>query len=172
MSKSMGNVVYLDDLLNEYDGNHIRLALLSSHYRQPIPWTRNLLEQAKTISNKITKFMADYDVSSEYVKDSNVAKALNDDLNTPKAISTIQKLIQEPNESIIDELRTFKYVFQGSSHKVSINEESIDIIKQLVSDRDKARNEGNYDLADKFRDKLLKMNVTIKDVDGKTEWEI
>ncbi|MFL2691511.1 MAG: cysteine--tRNA ligase [Gammaproteobacteria bacterium] len=172
MSKSMGNVVYLDDLLNEYDGNHIRLALLSSHYRQPIPWTRNLLEQAKTISNKISKFMADYDVSSEYIKDSNVAKALTDDLNTPKAISTIQKLIQEPNESIIDELRTFKYVFQGSSHKVSINEESIDIIKQLVSDRDKARNEGNYDLADKLRDKLLKMNVSIKDVDGKTEWEI
>ena len=53
MSKSLGNVVYLEDLLNVYDGNQIRLALLSTHYRQPIPWNKTLLEQAKTVSKKL-----------------------------------------------------------------------------------------------------------------------
>ena len=44
MSKSLGNVIYIKDLLNDYQGNHIRLALLSTHYRQPIPWSKKLLD--------------------------------------------------------------------------------------------------------------------------------
>ena len=62
MSKSLGNVIYIKDLLNDYQGNHIRLALLSTHYRQPIPWSKKLLDQAKSISSKIAWLFFSYHV--------------------------------------------------------------------------------------------------------------
>ena len=103
MSKSLGNVIYIKDLLNEYQGNHIRLALLSTQYRQPIPWSKKLLDQAKSISKKINSFLEkNEDVKPKFVKSTKIANALLDDLNTPKAIRIMQDLVQsdtfDPNE--------------------------------------------------------------------------
>ena len=53
-----------------------------------------------------------------------------------------------------------------------MSDEQVNEINELVKERDDARNSGDYDRADKIRDKLSKMNVSIKDVNGKTEWEI
>ena len=172
MSKSLGNVIYIKDLLAEYDGNHIRLALLSTQYRQPIPWSKNLLDQAKSISTKITNFLEiNKAVEPKFVKGSKIAQALLDDLNTPNAIRIMQDLVQNCifNE---DEIATYKYIFEGSTQVKEISAELIDKIEQLITDRNKARNSGDYALADKIRDKLSKMNVSIKDVGGKTEWKI
>ena len=172
MSKSLGNVIYIKDLLAEYDGNHVRLALLSTQYRQPIPWSKNLLDQAKSISTKITNFLDNNKtVEPNFVKDSKIAKALLDDLNTPNAIRIMQDLVQSStfNE---DEIATYKYIFEGSTQVKEISAELIKEIEQLITDRNKARNSGDYALADKIRDKLSKMNVSIKDVGGKTEWKI
>ena len=71
-----------------------------------------------------------------------------------------------------DEIATYKYIFEGSTQVKEISAELIDEIEQLITDRNKARNSGDYALADKIRDKLSKMNVSIKDVGGKTEWKI
>lgn len=172
MSKSLGNVVYLEDLLNVYDGNQIRLALLSTHYRQPIPWNRTLLEQAKTISKKINKFAKDLNLIPKFNVDTLIAQDLLDDLNTPKAIATIQKLIQTPSNNIESELETFQYIFEGSKHKVTLDDNKISEIEKLIKERDIARKNGNYDQADEIRDKLTKMNVIIEDVNGITEWKI
>ncbi len=172
MSKSLGNVVYLEDLLNDYDGNHIRLALLSTHYRQPIPWNKTLLDQAKTISKKINNFVKDINLEPKFNTNTLIANDLLDDLNTPKAIATIQKLIQTPSDNIKDELATFKYIFEGSSHKITLDNNKLAEINKLISQRDNARKVGNYDLADEIRDKLTKMNVTIEDVNGKTKWKL
>ena len=67
---------------------------------------------------------------------------------------------------------TFKYIFEGSNQDLSLSDEQVNEINELVKERDDARNSGDYDRADKIRDKLSKMNVSIKDVNGKTEWEI
>ena len=65
-----------------------------------------------------------------------------------------------------------KYIFEGSNQDLSLSDEQVNEINELVKERDDARNSGDYDRADKIRDKLSKMNVSIKDVNGKTEWEI
>jgi len=172
MSKSLGNVIYIKDLLNDYQGNHVRLALLSTQYRQPIPWSKKLLDQAKSISKKINSFLAKHEyVKPKFVKTTKIADALLDDLNTPKAIRIMQDLVQsstfDPNE-----VATYKYIFEGSTQDTSIDDTKIQEIEKLIKERNAARNEGDYELADKIRDKLSKMNVSIEDVNGKTEWKI
>ena len=172
MSKSLGNVIYIKDLLNEYQGNHIRLALLSTQYRQPIPWSKKLLDQAKSISKKINSFLEkNEDVKPKFVKSTKIANALLDDLNTPKAIRIMQDLVQSATFDP-DEVATYKYIFEGSNQDISIDDITVQEIEKLIAERNAARNTGDYALADKIRDKLSRMNVSIKDVDGKTEWKI
>ena len=172
MSKSLGNVIYIKDLLKEYQGNHIRLALLSTQYRQPIPWSKKLLDQAKSISEKINNFLEQYEgVKPKFISTTKIAEALFDDLNTPKAIRIMQGLVQSKTFNT-DEIATYKYIFEGSTQVNSVDESTIKLIEQLITDRNQARIEGDYALADKIRDKLSKMNVSIKDVNGKTEWKI
>tara|TARA_B000000609_G_scaffold149205_1_gene133537 strand:+ start:2340 stop:3665 length:1326 start_codon:yes stop_codon:yes gene_type:complete len=172
MSKSLGNVIYIDELLKTYEGNQVRLALLSTHYRQPIPWSNTLLEQAKSISKKLTTFFDAFSVTEKFIQNSKIGAAILDDLNTPKAISLMQGFTKDVPENIEDEISTFKYIFEGSKHKNIVSDEIKNKIEALIDQRDKARMNSDYKLADQIRDKLVKMNVTLKDVDGKTEWEI
>ena len=173
MSKSLGNVIYIDQLLKNYKGNEVRLALLSTHYRQPIPWSEDLLDQSHNIYVKLQNSFKKYgEIEDKFHADSKIAEILMDDLNTPLAIRTMQDLVSEPNKNIEKEIATFKYIFEGSNQDLSLSDEQVNEIKELVKKRDDARNSGDYDRADKIRDKLSKMNVSIKDVDGKTEWEI
>ena len=172
MSKSLGNVVYIKDLLKEYNGNHIRLALLSTQYRQPIPWNKTLLDQSKSIANKITEFINNHEnIEPKFISNSEIAKALLDDLNTPKAIRIMQNLVQTSTFDP-DEIATYRYIFEGSTQDTSLDAETTKLIEVLINERIVARNNGDYELADKIRDKLSKMNVSIKDVNGKTEWKI
>ena len=173
MSKSLGNVVYIDDLIKDYKGNEIRLALLSTHYRQPIPWSLNVLNQAVSIAKKIKRFTSPYPNKNKFFSDTKIAEAILDDLNTPKALSIMQEIMNEPdNFNLEKEISTYKYIFEGSSQDLSISKEDEDKINQLIELRLTAKNNGDYDTADNIRDELSKMNVAIKDIDGKTEWEI
>ena len=173
MSKSLGNVVYIDDLIKDYKGNEIRLALLSTHYRQPIPWSLNVLNQAVSIAKKIKRFTSPYPNKNKFFSDTKIAEAILDDLNTPKALSIMQEIMNEPdNFNLEKEISTYKYIFEGSSQDLSISKEDEDKINQLIELRLTAKNNGDYDTADNIRDELSKMNVTIKDINGKTEWEI
>ena len=173
MSKSLGNVVYIDDLIKDYKGNEIRLALLSTHYRQPIPWSLNVLNQAVSIAKKIKRFTSPYPNKNKFFSDTKIAEAILDDLNTPKALSIMQEIMNEPDDFNLEkEISTYRYIFEGSSQDLSISKEDEDKINQLIELRLTAKNNGDYDTADNIRDELSKMNVTIKDIDGKTEWEI
>ncbi len=173
MSKSLGNVVYIDDLIKDYKGNEIRLALLSTHYRQPIPWSINVLNQAVSIAKKIKRFTASYPNKNKFFSDTKIAEAILDDLNTPKALSIMQEIINKPDDFDLEkEISTYKYIFEGSSQDLSISEADKDKINHLIELRLTAKNNGDYETADNIRDELSKMNVTIKDIDGKTEWEI
>ena len=173
MSKSLGNVVYIDDLIKDYKGNEIRLALLSTHYRQPIPWSINVLNQAVSIAKKIKRFTASFPNKNKFFSDTKIAEAILDDLNTPKALSIMQEIINKPDDFNLEkEISTYKYIFEGSSQDLSISEADKDKIKHLIELRLTAKNNGDYETADNIRDELSKMNVTIKDIDGKTEWEI
>jgi cysteinyl-tRNA synthetase len=104
MSKSLGNVVLVHDLRKDYPGEVIRLALLSAHYRAPLNWTQELLEQTHARLNRIYQILrnansklAGSDYNSELWKGhvqhrtKPVLKALCDDLNTPAAIATLDE---------------------------------------------------------------------------------
>jgi len=173
MSKSLGNVVYIDDLIKDYKGNDIRLALLSTHYRQPIPWSTNVLNQAVSIAKKIKRFTSSYSNMNKFFADTKIGEAILDDLNTPKALAVMQEIINTPeNFELEKEITTYKYIFEGSSQDLSISKADEDKITNLIALRLEAKNNGDYQTADNIRDELSKMNVSIKDIDGKTEWEI
>ena len=173
MSKSLGNVVYIDDLIKDYKGNDIRLALLSTHYRQPIPWSTNVLNQAVSIAKKIKRFTSSYSNVNKFFADTKIGEAILDDLNTPKALAVMQEIINTPeNFELEKEISTYKYIFEGSSQDLSISKADEDKINHLIELRLEAKNNGDYQTADNIRDELSKMNVTIKDIGGKTEWEI
>ena len=173
MSKSLGNVVYIDDLIKDYKGNDIRLALLSTHYRQPIPWSTNVLNQAVSIAKKIKRFTSSYSNMNKFFADTKIGEAILDDLNTPKALAVMQEIINTPeNFELEKEISTYKYIFEGSSQDLSISKADEDKINHLIELRLEAKNNGDYETADNIRDELSKMNVTIKDIGRKTEWEI
>src|SRR5262249_54808237 len=92
MSKSLGNFVTIRELLQDWPGEAIRLAMLSSHYRQPINWTEAGLREAKRTLDHW------YEVSADAVPGmmcADVLDALGDDLNTPKAIAGLHELRAE-----------------------------------------------------------------------------
>ena len=98
MSKSLGNVVLLNDLLKEWDGEVIRFAMLSGHYRAPLDWTSELLEQAKATLNRIYGALRRvWDAEGGKAADKGVMEALSDDLNTPIALAELSRLAGDAN---------------------------------------------------------------------------
>ena len=93
MSKSLGNVVLLRDLLEDWDGEVIRFAMLSGHYRMPLDWTPDLLAQAKATLDRIYGALGRvWNASDTETTDQTVLEALKDDLNTPLALSALSAL--------------------------------------------------------------------------------
>ena len=81
-----------------------------------------------------------------------------------------QEKLASDYQNIDREVATYKYIFEGSNQDNSISVEEIKLIEQLITQRNQARKKGNYEEADKIRDKLDKMKVSITDIDGKTKW--
>jgi len=99
MSKSLGNIITPADLLAAgHKGETLRLALLSTHYRQPLPWTESLIAQSKAILDRWYRAKAILLLEGDLEVPNNVVEALSDDLNTPLAISLISELAKNANQ--------------------------------------------------------------------------
>ena len=171
MSKSLGNIITIKDLLENYDGEVVRLALLSTHYRKPINFGKSLLEQSKNILNKLYK-----NLSNESFEDKiseNITNPLLDDLNTPLAISNLLKikcsktLLKSANLLGLLNKEPDEWFSENNKAKISDNE-----IKLLIKNRDDARKSKDFKTADEIRDYLEKNNVILEDIDGKTTWRV
>jgi cysteinyl-tRNA synthetase len=98
MSKSLGNVVLVHDLLKAWPGEVLRLAMLSGHYRAPLDWTEDLLKQAKATLDRIYGALRRvWDADGGEARDTGVLRALEDDLNTPEALAELSRLAGEAN---------------------------------------------------------------------------
>ena len=181
MSKSQGNIIKIKDFRDKINGQVLRLALMSAHYKQPLDWNDKLLEDCK---NTIEKW---YNV---YLSIKNPSKIpddtllpLYDDLNTPGYIANLHKLFDRANEGDDNEKKIFisacnfigilnqtKEDWLGFKKKNSLISEK-DIFKKIEL-RNKARENKDYKEADKIRDELLDKGVLIEDKDGKTSWKI
>ncbi len=98
MSKSLGNVVLVHDLLKDWPGEVLRFAMLSGHYRAPLDWTPDLLKQAKTTLDRIYGALRRvWEAGGGEARDMGVIRALEDDLNTPEALAEVSRLAGEAN---------------------------------------------------------------------------
>ena len=99
MSKSLGNVVTVNDLLAQgHRGETLRLALLSAHYRSPLPWTQALIEQSKTVLDRWYRIKPILSQKRNLEAPAAVIEALSDDLNTPLAVAHVTELAKKAGE--------------------------------------------------------------------------
>ena len=184
MSKSLGNIKLVRDLLKKYEGRVLRLCLLSAHYKQPLDFSENSLEQFKNYLNRLDNFYnAHY--SEEYEKEKIVnnnyfeefLSALFDDINTPKALRILNDQISKVrNISLIEKKIILQSIFQSLKilgiEKSPLNklENDKSEIMKLIKERENARKNKNFNLADELRDKLKKMHIEIEDTPDGTKW--
>ncbi|MEC7137410.1 MAG: cysteine--tRNA ligase [Pseudomonadota bacterium] len=177
MSKSLGNIITISDAVKKYSGQVVRLALLSAHYSQPLDWNNELLENQKNTLDKWYKLYQE----QKNQETMDVTDILLDDLNTPGFIAKIHELY---NQAITGDLKK-KALFNSACRfiglfnisktewqnlkkkQIKISE---DYIESKIEQRIKAKNSGNYALADKIREELLKAGILIEDEKGKTKW--
>ena len=178
MAKSQGNILKIKDFRNKISGQIIRLALMSAHYKQPLDWNDKLLSDCESTLDKWYKVYSS-DLKSVKVSDE-ILKPLYEDLNTPGYIANLHKLFEKANKGENTDLFVSACKFIGlmnetseqwnefKKKRVSITESEIE---NMLSLRDKARENKNYKEADRIRDELLDKGVLIEDKDGKTLWK-
>ena len=181
MSKSQGNILKIKDFRDKINGQVLRLALISSHYKQPLDWNDKLLEECK---NTIEKWYNVYlPLKTSCIIPDDILLPLYDDLNTPGYITNLHKLFDKANEGNDDDKKIFisacnfigilnqtKEEWIYFKNKKSLISEK-DILKKIEL-RNKARENKDYKEADKIRDELLDKGVLIEDKNGKTSWKI
>ena len=183
MSKSLGNVILLDDLLKEHSSSVIRLALLSAHYRQPLNWTEQTIINAKNLYKKlvsavdsITEDMFDWSAEATHLPFSQCAEIqdiLSDDLNTPEVINYLSRLAKTARNNSDDAMKlaqSMKFIGLDLA-KPYMNLPGDKEIIYLIKQRNKYRIKKDFKSADEVRDKLLDMGVELRDSDGKTTWK-
>ncbi len=178
MAKSQGNILKIKDFRNKISGQIIRLALMSTHYKQPLDWNDKLLTDCE---NTLDKWYRVYSSEFKSVKvPDEILKQLYEDLNTPGYIANLHNLFEKASKGENINLFISACQFIGLMHesreqwsnfkknRSSISESEI---KNMLSLRDKARENKNYKEADRIRDELNDKGVLIEDKDGKTLWK-
>ena len=178
MAKSQGNIVKIKNFRNKISGQVIRLALMSTHYKQPLDWNDKLINECQNTLDKWYNIYSS-NISSVEVTDE-VLKPLYEDLNTPGYIANLHQLYEKANKGDNKELfiSACKFIGLLNEDKNQWNKYKIDKatiseaeINNKIALRNKARVDKNYKEADKIRDELLDKDVLIEDKDGKTLWK-
>ena len=194
MSKSLGNFITIEELLTEYDPQVFRFFVLSTHYRSPIDFSDNALQQSQNSLKRIHKLIETIDeiLEMDIARTNNSDKeniqmlentkkefldAMDNDFNTPIALSALFNLIRDINKGINNEnisKKVFKEIkklfnefgdilglnFSVESCKVDSKDELFNI---LVEVREKLRENKNYELADEIRSRLRDAGINLED---------
>ncbi len=178
MSKSLGNFFTVRDVLKNYPGEVIRFAFLSTHYRQPLDWTDESPKNAKATLDRFYKAI-------EYAKgegelSSDIIAALEDDLNTPLAISYLHELANAVFKSTGDEQIAAANTLKASGQFLGLLAQDSQIwfqgqsdnqdIDQLVTARHEAKQAKNFAEADRIRALLINQGITLEDGPNGTIW--
>ena len=189
MAKSVGNIVLVRDLLEIAPGEAIRLALLNAHYRQPLDWSEQLLVETRAKLDRlygtlreIGGWQGDW---HDMEPDPNLIAALEDDLNTPKALAALFEISREANRSedgkermqLAARLRASAEIMGllGSDPEEWFTSNAIDdlevtAIRELIKRRDEARAGRDFSTADKIRDDLAEQGIQLQDGEEGTRW--
>ena len=184
MSKSLGNILLIKDLINEMPGEVIRLSLMSSHYRQPLKWSDDLVDQSKKTLNTFYSFLEQYEGvdTMDINVNEEILSSLSDDINTPKAISVLHSMFKdlkkdpdnnELRSSFIKSANFMGLLFSKPSNWLLKKDNNIDtkVIDELIEERNQARQSRDFLVADNIRDKLLDMGIVLEDKNDITTWK-
>ena len=182
MSKSLGNIILVNELTQKYHGEVIRLALLSTHYRQALDWNDNVIHQAKKLLDKLYSLLNELnDVKESKEPDNDLIEILLDDLNTPGLMANINKLLKnaesleegdKPNlKSNLLLIGKLIGILEDKSYN-KISSEFKDKVDNLIEDRSNAKKKRDFELADKIRTELIDLGVEINDSPEGTTWKV
>lgn len=200
MSKSLGNFFTVRDISREYDLEVVRLFMLSAHYRNPVNFSHELLDQAKsalerlynaknnldhllrqTQDRELTQQEQElYDEMDGYIK--KFEEAMEDDINTADALAVIFDLVRDANTHLKAESskklvqKTYD-VFKTLTHILGIVQKKQEItldeeIEALIEKRQQARAAKDWATADKIRDDLRKRGIILEDTPTGVRWTI
>jgi len=189
MSKSLGNVVLVHELLQQAPGEVIRLALLNAHYRQPLDWSDDVLGEAQRklerLYNALRKVSGWQDNWQQQTPDAGFSAALQDDLNTPRALAAMFALAREINRlGNSDEAVVLAQKLRASGAILGLldsdpaewfagdasDEFDSAAIDALLEQRTQARADKDFAEADRIRDELAAMGVVIEDGPDGPQW--
>ena len=193
MSKSKGNFFTVKDIQKEYDLEVVRLWILSTHYRNPLNFSREVMEQTKNGLERmyngkehlerlleICEEKEDGDISKLVELKKEFLESMDDDLNTADAISKIYELIRYTNS--FDEntdLKVVKGAVKLLNDFASVlgllyKEEDNNLdekVEKLIEEREEARKNKDFKRADEIRDILKEMNIELKDTRNGVIWK-
>jgi cysteinyl-tRNA synthetase len=191
MSKSLGNVRLVRDLLAAHGGETVRLALLTAHYRQPLDWTDQLVTEARQKLDRMYGALRDAGLSGELTRapasppPPKMLAALEDDLNTPKAIAELFEVVRAANRAteaaekraVAESLRAGAWLLGlltqepqawfGAGSSGGSDDAEVDT---LVKQRDAFKRQRNYKEADRIRDLLAAQGIVIEDTPQGARW--
>ena len=186
MSKSIGNIKLVHDLKKQYKGEVLRLTLLSAHYRQPLNWTKEIIDQNSKMLDRFyrsLKDLQDIKTSSETISEE-IMESLLDDLNTPKVLAKLNTLSNTLSSANSEEKRNIKNNLIAVGKILGVMQEDPNIwlgynqtanpekeeIERLINQRNEARRNKDFKLADQIRDKLKSKGIEIEDTKNGTIW--
>ncbi len=188
MSKSTGNVETIRSLLKRHDPEVIRFFVVRAHYRSPLNYSEQQLEDARQGLTRLYTSLKGMPSTPpvgvwDDVYGRRFREALDDDFNTPEAVAVLHELANEINRSrserLASRLRALggilgllgreseSFLRSAHGHKEAIDEARI---TSSIAAREEARKAGNYALADEIRDTLLRQGVILEDGPGGTGW--
>lgn len=194
MSKSLGNSFFLKDVLKSYSGEVIRFYLMSTHYRADLSFNEEDLIASKKRLDKIYRLkkrvygVEDSSVNRKFKEDT--LNALNDDINTSIALSVIDEMINSANDKLdsnpkdknlkkelISNINFIEEVLGIGGNdayayfQFGIDESTKEKIEDLILKRNEAKKAKDFQTADKLRDELSAMNISLMDTVNGTVWE-
>jgi cysteinyl-tRNA synthetase len=188
MSKSLGNIQTVDELLKLYPGEVIRYALLSGHYRQSLEWNEDLLNQSYESINRFYQALKNVEsIEAEQVDFNDLPlEALYDDFNTPQYFALLHEICTKLNKAKTEKNKSLykglllglgqfsgflyqnpKTWLQNGSNQLSLTE---DEIERFIVMRKEARASKNFSEADRIRDHLLEQGIQLEDNSKGTFW--
>jgi len=189
MSKSLGNVLLVHKLIETMPGEVIRLALLSAHYRQPLDWSDETVESARRMLDRLYGAVRGIEVPDALRAAAeplpSVVEALEDDLNTPKAMAEFFGLARELNKATEDDERQrLAAVMFATGNLLGLLQQdpeewfavaadsalSAEAINEMIEKRNAARAAKDFATADALRDELAAAGIQIEDGAGGTTW--
>jgi cysteinyl-tRNA synthetase len=186
MSKSIGNVLLLRELLHDHPGEAVRLGLLTAHYRQPLDWTDQILREAQRRLDRMYAVLRDAgmggadDPPADRLVPARVQAALEDDLNTPEALAQLAELVRAANRSedpsekrrIAAELRAGGWLLGllQQDPAVWFAPAPSAAIEAKLSERERLRAARQFDAADRVRAELASLGIVIEDGAGGSRW--